>query len=98
MENTIESLLQEVKSFSVKTKQDLESFRLKFISKKGAIGELFDNLKQIPAERKKEFGKILNELKQTAESKFAELNDKLQSSDEVKTDLDLTLPPIANKV
>jgi phenylalanyl-tRNA synthetase alpha chain len=98
MENTIESLLLEVKSFSVKTKQDLESFRLKFISKKGAIGELFDSLKQIPAERKKEFGKILNELKQTAESKFAELNDRLQSSDEVKTDLDLTLPPIAHKV
>jgi phenylalanyl-tRNA synthetase alpha chain len=57
---------------------------------------LFDNLKQIPADRKKEFGKILNELKQTAETKFAELNDRLQSGDEVKTDVDLTLPPIPN--
>lgn len=98
MEKTIESLLQEVKSFSVKTKQDLESFRLKYISKKGAIGELFENLKQIPAEQKKQFGKVLNELKQAAEAKFSELNEKLQSSDEVKTDIDLTLPPIANKV
>ena len=48
-------------------KSDVESFRLKFISKKGAIAELFENLKQIPSEKKKEFGKILNELKQTAE-------------------------------
>jgi phenylalanyl-tRNA synthetase alpha chain len=98
MENTIESLLQEVKSFSVKTKQDLESFRLKYISKKGAVGELFENLKQIPAEQKKQFGKILNELKQAAEAKFSELNEKLESTNEVKNDIDLTLPPIPNKV
>ena len=98
MENPIESLLQEVKSFSVKTKQDLESFRLKYISKKGAVGELFENLKQIPAEQKKQFGKVLNELKQAAEAKFSELNEKLQSSEEEKADIDLTLPPIPNKV
>lgn len=98
MENTIENLLQEVKSFSVKTKQDLESFRLKYISKKGAIGELFENLKQIPAEQKKQFGKVLNELKQVAEARFSELNDKLQSTEEVKNEIDLTLPPIPNKV
>jgi phenylalanyl-tRNA synthetase alpha chain len=98
MENTIDNLLQEVKSFSVKTKQDLEAFRLKFISKKGAIGELFENLKQIPSEKKKEVGKILNELKQTAEAKFLELNERIQSDAEVTSVIDLTLPPIPNKV
>ncbi|HEY0655293.1 MAG TPA: phenylalanine--tRNA ligase subunit alpha [Chryseosolibacter sp.] len=98
MEKEINSLLDEVKVFTAKTKNDLESFRLKYISKKGAIGELFENLKQIPAERKKEFGKVLNELKQAAEAKFQELNEKLQSTAEVKVDIDLTLPPIPNKV
>lgn len=98
MESTIENLLQEVKAFSAKTKQDVESFRLKFISKKGAVGELFETLKEIPSEKKKEFGKILNELKQTAEAKFSELNEKLTSQVEVSTDIDLTLPAIPNKV
>lgn len=98
MDKQISSLLEEVRVFTAKTKSDLESFRLKYISKKGAIAELFDNLKQVPAEQKKEFGKILNELKHAAEAKFSELNEKLQSATEVKTDIDLTLPPIPYKV
>lgn len=98
METIIENLLAEVRTFSAKTKQDLETFRLKYISKKGAISELFENLKTIPAEQKKQYGKVLNELKQTAEAKFTELNDRLRSTSEEKADIDLTLPPIPNKV
>ena len=98
MENKIKDLLHEVAAFSVKTKQDLESFRLKYISRKGAIGELFEELKAIPAEQKKKFGKVLNELKQAAESRFSELNELLENSTQTQTDIDLTLPPIPNKV
>src|SRR5689334_3732741 len=97
MENKIHDLLQEVKAFSVKTKNDLESFRLKYISRKGAIGELFEELKAIPAEQKKKFGKVLNELKQAAESKFSELNQALESSSQEQVDIDLSLPPIPNQ-
>ena len=98
MENKIHDLLQEVKAFSVKTKNDLESFRLKYISRKGAIGELFEELKAIPAEQKKKFGKVLNELKQAAENKFSELNQTLESSTQTQVDIDLSLPPIQNEV
>lgn len=99
MENKIDKLLQEVTSFKAKTKQDLESFRLKYISKKGALSELFDELKQIPAEQKKQAGKILNELKQAAESRFQELTQQLESVTQTREDeIDLTLPPIANTV
>lgn len=99
MENKIDKLLQEVTSFKAKTKQDLESFRLKYISKKGALSELFDELKQIPAEQKKQAGKILNELKQAAESRFQELTQQLESVAQTREDeIDLTLPPIANTV
>lgn len=98
MEEKIQSLLREVNEFGVRTRQDLEAFRLKFISKKGAIGELFDQLKQIPAERKKEVGRVLNELKQKAEAKFSELSQKIEESPEISADLDLTLPPVPNKV
>jgi phenylalanyl-tRNA synthetase alpha chain len=98
MQSKIQNLLHEVKDFKAKTKQDLESFRLKFISKKGVLSELFEELKQIPAEQKKQAGKILNELKQAAESKFNDLNQLLESSPEKVTDIDLSLPPVPDKV
>jgi phenylalanyl-tRNA synthetase alpha chain len=98
MEEKIQSLLKEVTTFAASTKNDLESFRLKFISKKGALSDLFEELKQIPAEQKKQFGKVLNELKQKAEAKFSELNQSLESSASSTVDIDLTLPPVPNKV
>jgi phenylalanyl-tRNA synthetase alpha chain len=98
MENKIKSLLQEVTAFTAKTKQDLEAFRLRFISRKGALGDLFEELKQIPADQKKQAGKILNELKQAAEGKFAELNQLLESATQATVDIDLTLPSVPNKV
>jgi phenylalanyl-tRNA synthetase alpha chain len=98
MEEKIKSLLDEVSAFAAQSKQDLETFRLRFISKKGVVSELFEQLKQIPAEKKKEFGKILNELKQKAESKFSDLASTLDQSSASGPDIDLTLPPVANKV
>jgi phenylalanyl-tRNA synthetase alpha chain len=98
METKIQELLADVKAFSAQTRADLEAFRLKYISRKGVIGELFEELKAIPAEQKKKFGKVLNELKQAAESRFSELNELLENSAQTQTDIDLTLPPIPNKV
>lgn len=98
MENKIQSLLKEVTTFTAKTKQDLESFRLKFISKKGALGDLFEELKQIPAEQKRNAGKILNELKQVAEAKFTELNQLLEAAPKASSDIDLTLPSVPNSI
>ena len=98
METRIKDLLQEIVQFAARDKQALETFRMKYISKKGAISELFEELKQIPAERKKQAGKILNELKQTAENKFGELVKQLESSGDTAVKIDLSLPPIPNKV
>src|ERR1700749_649410 len=97
MQEKIEALLQEISSYSSQDKQGVEAFRLKYISKKGVVGELFENLKQIPAEQKNTAGKILNELKQAAEAKFAALNQALEEPPAAATELDLTLPPIPNQ-
>jgi phenylalanyl-tRNA synthetase alpha chain len=99
MEEKIQALLQEVSAYSVTDKPGLESFRIKFISKKGALGDLFEELKQVPVEQKKSVGKSLNELKQAAEQKFSELSELIASaSTSGDTGLDLTLPPVDNKV
>ena len=99
MQDRIDHLLKEVTTFAAKNKQTLEDFRLKYISKKGAIAELFEELKQLPPEAKKQSGKILNDLKKAAEAKFAEMTQSLEAvSAETKSDIDLTLPPVPNKV
>ena len=94
----ITSLLKEVESFSTDTKEGVEKFRLKFISRKGIMGELFEKLKSATNEEKKNIGKVLNQLKQAAENKFAELNQKLDNDGHTGSGQDLTLPVIPNKV
>ena len=98
MEERIHRLLNEVKTYFAQDKKDLEAFRMKYISKKGEISELFEELKKVSAEQKKNVGKVLNQLKQTAESKLAELTEKLESTPSTTEEIDLTLPPIANEI
>ena len=50
----ITNLLSEVSSFSVKNASELESFRLKYLSKKGLLSDLFEDFKNVPAAEKKE--------------------------------------------
>jgi phenylalanyl-tRNA synthetase alpha chain len=98
MEERIQRLLNEVKVFLARDKKDLEAFRLKYISKKGEISELFEELKKVSSEQKKNVGKVLNQLKQAAESKLAELTEKLDSAPVATSEIDLTLPPVPNEV
>lgn len=98
MNDQIEKIKREIEEFTSVTKQSVEDFRLQFISKKGKVSALFDQLKLAAAEEKKELGKVLNDLKKSAEAKFEELQfaaeGNLQSS---AFDGDLTLPVIPNK-
>jgi len=98
MEERIKSLLKEVNEFAENGKQALESFRMKYVSKKGVVSELFEELKRVPSDQKKNVGKILNQLKQAAETKLAELTEKLDQVSHSGTEIDLTLPPVANKI
>lgn len=98
MEERIQKLLAEVQAFNAQTKDALESFRMKFISRKGAVTELFEELKKVSVEEKKRLGKVLNELKQSAEAKFSSLQENLENNTSSSSDIDLTLPPVPNKV
>ena len=98
MKYRIIELISEVNSFTATDKQAVEQFRLTYISKKGVIGELFESMKSLSPAEKKEVGKILNDLKKTAENKLAELTQQFNNSSNDISGLDLTLPPIRNKV
>ncbi|HEU5292251.1 MAG TPA: phenylalanine--tRNA ligase subunit alpha [Cyclobacteriaceae bacterium] len=98
MEDRIKKLLEEVKSFTADSKEAVENFRLRYISRKGSISELFEELKKVSVEEKKKIGKVLNELKQSAEAKLTSLQESLDNTPTNTTDVDLTLPPIPNRV
>jgi len=89
----IKYLLDEAEKFSAKTQDELEQFRIKLLSKKGQIGQLFDEFKQLPSEQKREVGQLLNDLKNKAQEKFDHWKLLLDSSSESQQDssLDLSL-------
>ena len=95
MIKVIEKYTKEIQEINSSLKEDIEAFRLKFISKKGEIGRLFEEFKQLSGDEKKKVGKELNELKKAAEQKFKELQASLDSSGGGEAlDIDLTLPPV----
>ncbi|MFZ4542920.1 MAG: phenylalanine--tRNA ligase subunit alpha [Saprospiraceae bacterium] len=57
---------------------ELESFRIQYLGSKNILKGLFGEMKNVPNERKKEFGQLMNELKDSAEVKFAELKEKFE--------------------
>ena len=73
------------------TAEEKEAFRLKFLSKKGKIQELFAAFREVPNEQKREFGQRLNTLKSLAEERFK--SPLAGGSKESETsDFDLTRP------
>ena len=90
----LEDYEKQIQELAITSKEDLENFRLQFLSKKGVIPQLFTAFREVPNEQKKEFGQKLNVLKNLAETKFKELQSQLKSSSgKVQEDLDLTVPP-----
>ena len=93
MLDKVKELIVEVLAFSASTKDEIETFRIKFLGKKGLLNDLFAEFKNVgPAERK-EFGQALNTLKNAAQDKVAQLNDFLENNKEQKGEYgDLTRP------
>jgi phenylalanyl-tRNA synthetase alpha chain len=88
----ITDLLSEISALTVKDASELETFRLKYLSKKGLLSDLFEDFKNVPAAEKKDIGQKLNLLKQTALEKFSALKTELENEDEKPEDNDLTRP------
>ena len=98
LQEKVKSLQQQLDDVAAKGTRSVEEFRLKFISKKGAISELFEEFKQASVEEKKTLGKVLNELKQSAEAKFKQLSEELETtSSSASVEIDLSLPSVPNK-
>lgn len=93
MIDKIQELIVEARSFDGQDKEALEAYRLRFISKKGLLNDLFARFKEVPNEQKKEFGQAINQLKNIVEDKIRETQETLENK-EIQGGLfgDLTRP------
>lgn len=92
MLDKIKSLYEEVSSVKVTSAKELESFRLKYLSKKGIITSLFEDFRVVPVDVKRDVGQKLNELKQKAQDKYNSLKKELEFTGDSSSDNDLTRP------
>lgn len=90
----IEGYRQEIEAMPVNGAESLEAYRIKFLGSKGIVKNLFTEMKNVPPTQKKEFGLILNEFKQLAETKYETWKLELESSAGSKASaaIDLSLP------
>jgi phenylalanyl-tRNA synthetase alpha chain len=85
----------EIDTFPISSLEDLDKFRIHYLSKKGVISELFASFRTVPSDLKKETGAMLNKLKESANSKFEDFRIRLSNSDDhFKGDLTLPAEPI----
>ena len=92
----IQQLINEVNALKAASAQELESLRLKYLSKKGAINDLMADFRNVPADQKREVGQKLNELKNLAQEKINSLKEAFEAQQAVaeKPDLTRTAYPI----
>jgi phenylalanyl-tRNA synthetase alpha chain len=94
----IDAYRKEIEAFPITNAQQAEEYRIKYLGTKGIVKNLFGEMRNVPNERKKEFGQILNEFKQFAEAKYEEAKQSTvngQQSTEEEIDLTLSGDPIA---
>ncbi|ERJ69262.1 phenylalanine--tRNA ligase, alpha subunit [Porphyromonas sp. oral taxon 278 str. W7784] len=79
MQQRIQQLRAELQALSARSEQEVEDLRIKYISKKGLVSQLFDEFKSVPNEEKRQVGQLLNALKNLATDKINELRASLSS-------------------
>ncbi|TXE08033.1 phenylalanine--tRNA ligase subunit alpha [Algoriphagus aquimarinus] len=91
----IEAIKAAISAADANNPEELEAYRMEYISKKSVVGELFAGMGKIPNEDKKAYGQLVNGVKQLAEEKFQELIEKVNQANKKSKSagIDLTLPP-----
>ena len=94
LKDKISDLLKQVEEMKAANAEEVEALRIKYLSKKGAITELFNEFREVPKEEKKELGQALNRLRQAAEVRINEMREKVSSAGAQMMDKqDLTRTP-----
>ena len=89
----IEGYRKEIEGYEISNAQQLEEYRIKYLGTKGLVKNLFGEMRNVPNDRKKEFGQVLNDFKQFAEAKFETAKETtLNGQPTAVEEVDLSLP------
>jgi phenylalanyl-tRNA synthetase alpha chain len=92
----INNYKNEIANANASTAEEAEAFRIKYLGTKGTVKTLMGEMKNVPNDRKKEFGQILNDFKVFTENKYEELQavsgSQLPTPDSRLPTPDLSLP------
>jgi len=93
-------LLKETEAFASNNADEIEAFRIRMLGSKGELKKLFAEFKNVAADEKKEFGAVLNLLKQQAQEKVETLKASLseEKGSNKKSFEDLTRPTTLNEL
>lgn len=80
MIDQVKDHLEKVAQFESTNMEAIESFRIAYAGKKGILNDFFAAFREIPAEQKKEFGQVLNQLKTAVNDKVKALSTQQQTS------------------
>tara|TARA_A200000159_G_scaffold128981_1_gene125095 strand:+ start:549 stop:1565 length:1017 start_codon:yes stop_codon:yes gene_type:complete len=80
MIDKIKETLASVSTFEAKSKEEIESFRIKYLGKKGILNDFFAAFKEVPPQDKKAYGQALNELKNAVSDKVKNLQSEQKST------------------
>ena len=87
---------QSAKSMANITPDTVEELRIQWLGKKGAVTKLFEDMRNVPPEEKRDAGKAMNVLKTSIEATLENLRSKASDSafDAIlqRVPLDITLP------
>ena len=93
MKDRIQDLLNQIQQLQAGSAEELESLRIKYLSKKGEISALFNDFRTVAPEDKKEIGIYINQLKEQAQLKFEQLKEQFEAAKELAERQDLTRTP-----
>lgn len=84
MVDKIKEHISEIEAFQAKNIEEIESFRIKYLGKKGILNQYFAEFKNVPNDQKKDFGQSVNTLKNAAQDKVTALKEQLENTQEEK--------------
>lgn len=89
----IEQHKKEIESFVASNDEAAEAFRIKYLGTKGIVKNIMQEMKNVPNEKKKETGQLLNSFKQLAEEKYETLKQSSSGNRQTAVAIsDFTLP------
>ena len=92
MLENIDKYFLEIEHYNSSSESEIENFKIKWLSKNGIISNLFSEFKKISPEKKKKFGKDLNNLKNSVFKKIEYLKFNISAISDTSLNNDLTLP------